>query len=64
MHILGSTHTLVLLLRPWIRHFTMIISAWWLPTSRKFSGQEFEEIHRYVESLETLKQVRISPNMK
>ena len=28
------------LLRPWIRRFTMIISALWLRTSSKFSGQE------------------------
>jgi len=26
------------LLLPWIRRFTMIISAWWLWTSSKFSG--------------------------
>jgi len=26
------------LLRPWIRRFTTIISAWWLPTSNKLSG--------------------------
>ena len=31
-HDLGSARTLVTLLRPWIRHFTMIISAEWLPT--------------------------------
>ena len=29
-HDLGSTRTLVTLLRPWIRRFTVIISAWWL----------------------------------
>ena len=40
---LGSTRTLVTLLRPWNRRITMIISAWWLRTSSKFSGQEFEE---------------------
>jgi len=28
------------LLRPWIRPFTMIISAWWLWTSSKFSGKK------------------------
>jgi len=27
---LGSTPTLVALMRPWISRFTMIISAWWL----------------------------------
>ena len=46
------------LLRPWIRRFTMIIFAWWLRTSSKFIGQEFEEIHRNIVSLETLEQVR------
>ena len=34
------------LLRPLISRFTMIISAWWLRTSSKFSGQEFEQIYR------------------
>ena len=61
---LGSTHTLVMLLRPWIRRFMMIISAWWLRTSSKFSGQEFEEIHSNIGSSKTLKQVRISPITK
>ena len=36
------------LLCPWIKHFTMRISAWWLQTSRKFRGQEFKEIHRNI----------------
>ena len=45
LHDLGSTRTLVTLLRPWIRRFTMIICAWWLRTSSKFNGQVFEEIH-------------------
>ena len=61
---LGSTRTLVTLLRPWIRRFTMIISAWWLRTSSKFSGQEFEEIHRNIGSSETPKLVRIPPITK
>ena len=34
---LGSTRTQVTLFRPWIRRFTMIISAWWLRTSSKFT---------------------------
>jgi len=29
-----------MLLRPWIRRFTKIISAWWLGTSSKFSGKK------------------------
>ena len=49
---------------PWISRFTMIISAWWLQTSSKFSGQEFEEIHRNIGSSETPKQVRIPPSIK
>ena len=40
---MGSTRTLVTLLRPWIKCFTMIIPAWWLHASSKFNGQEFEE---------------------
>ena len=36
----------------------------WLRTSSKFSGQEFEEIHRNIGSLETSKQVRIPPSTK
>ena len=37
----------------------MIISAWWLRASSKFGGQEFEEMHRNIRSLEAPKQVRI-----
>ena len=33
----------------------MIISAWWLRTSSKLSGQELEETYRNIESLETPK---------
>ena len=44
----GWNRTLVTLLRPWIRRFTMIICAWWLQTKNYFSGQEFEEIHRNI----------------
>ena len=50
-----------MLLRPWIRYFTMIISAWWLRTSSKLCGQEFEEIHT---KLDTFKQVYMSPKHK
>ena len=48
-HDLGSTRTLVMLLHPWIRRFTMIISAWWLQTSSKFT---WEEVIRQPENLE------------
>ena len=57
-------YTLVTLLRPWIKRLTTIISAWWLRTSIKFNGQEFEEIRRSIGSMETFKQVRISPSTK
>ena len=36
----GSTPTLVLLLHPWIRCFTIIISAWWNLTSSKLVKSE------------------------
>ena len=43
----------VMLLRPWLRCFAMInISAWWLGTSSKFSGQVSKEIHRNNKTLE------------
>ena len=63
-HDMDSTITLIMLMRPWVRRLTMIISAWWLRTSIKFSGEEFEEIHKDIGSLETPKQVRISPTTK
>ena len=49
----SSTSTQVTLLHPWIRRFTMNVSAWWFRTSSKFSGQGFEEIHRNIGLLET-----------
>ena len=49
-------------MRPWIRRFTMIISAWWRRASSKFSGQEFKEVYLNTGSLETLEQVRIPPS--
>ena len=39
---LGSTRSLITLLRPWIRRIK-IISAWWFRTSSKLSKQKFEE---------------------
>ena len=47
--IMISTRTLVTLLRPWIRRFTMIVSAWWLRTNSKFT---WKEVKRQPESLE------------
>ena len=61
---LAIARTLVTLLRPWTRRFTMIISAWWHRTSSKFSGQEFEETHRSIRSVETPTQVWIPPITK
>ena len=63
-HDLGSIRSFVILLRPWIRRFTMNISARWLRTSSKFSEQEFEQIHKNIGSLETPKQVQISSSTK
>ena len=56
-HDMGSILTLVALLRRWIRRFTMIIFACWLRTSSKFSGQEIEENHRNIGSMETFTQI-------
>ena len=36
----GSTPSLVSLLRPWIRCFMMILSAWWNPASSKLKKSE------------------------
>ena len=47
--LLGSTRTLVTLLRPCIKRFTMIISAWLLRTRSKFAC---EEVKRQLENLE------------
>ena len=41
--------SLVTFLRLWIRRFTMIISAWWLQTSSKFT---WEEVKRQPKNLE------------
>ena len=38
--IMSSTHTLVTMLRPWIRRLTIIISAWRLQTSSKFTWEK------------------------
>ena len=64
MHHLGSTRTLVTLLHPWIRRFTMIISAWCLRTSSKFSVQKFEEIHRNIISRGGVEDTRLEATAK
>jgi len=48
-------------LRPWIKRFTMIISAWWLRTSSKFSGKKSKN-NRKTRKWTTPKRVRIRPN--
>ena len=50
----GLKRTLVTLLRSWIRHCTIIISIFWLRTSSKFTGEEFEEIRRNIEQRKLL----------
>ena len=47
-HDLGSTRTLVTLLRTWIRHLTIITSAWRVTTA----NLQCEEVKRQPESLE------------
>ena len=44
-----STRTLVTLLCPWIRSFTIVISVWWFLTSCKFT---YEEVKSQPQSLE------------
>ena len=56
----GSTSTQVSLLRPWIRCFTMIISAWWNLTSCKLrKPQEIQT--KNLETQATPKRVWICP---
>ena len=42
----------------------MIISAWWLRTSSKFSGQEFEEIHRNIGKIRWSPKKKVSTEIK
>ena len=60
--ILGSTRILVTLLRTWMRRFTMIFSAWWLRTSKKFT---WEELKRQSENGQLLNKcgLRIRPRI-
>ena len=59
--IMSSTRTLVTLLRPWIRRFTIIISAWWLRTSSKFRWEEVKTSTGKLGKWSTPKRVRIRP---
>ena len=59
--IMSSTRTLVTLLRPWIRRFTIIISAWWLRTSSKFTWEEVKTSTGKLGKWSTPKRVRIRP---
>ena len=58
---MSSTRTLVTLLRPWIRRFTIIISAWWLRTSSKFTWEEVKTPTGKLGKWSTPKRVRIRP---
>ena len=58
---MSSTRTLVTLLRPWIRRFTIIISAWWLRTSSKFTWEEVKTSTGKLGKWSTPKRVRILP---
>ena len=55
----GSTPNLVSLLRPWIRCFTMIISAWWNLTSSKLKKSEENSTAENFETKATPKRVWI-----
>ena len=59
--IVSSTPTLVTLLRPWIRRLTIIISAWWLRTSSKFTWEEVKTSTGNLGKWSTPKRVRIRP---
>ena len=58
---MSSTRTLVTLLRPWIRRFTIIISAWWLRTSSKFTWEEVKTSTGKLGKWSTPKRVRTRP---
>ena len=58
---MSSTRTLVTLLRPWIRRFTIITSAWWLRTSSKFTWEEVKKSTGKLGKWSTSKRVRIRP---
>ena len=58
---MSSTRTLVTLLSPWIRRFTIIISAWWLRTSSKFTWEEVKTSTGKLGKWSTPKRVRIRP---
>ena len=58
---MSSTRTLVTLLRPWIRRFTIIICAWWLRTSSKFTWEEVKTSTGKLGKWSTPKRVRIRP---
>ena len=58
---MSSTRTLVTLLRPWKRRFTIIFSAWWLRTSSKFTWEEVKTSTGKLGKWSTPKRVRIRP---
>ena len=59
--ILGSIRTLATLLRPWMKRLSMIISAWWLCTSTKFTWEEIKTSTVKLGKWPTSKRVRIRP---
>ena len=60
-HDLGSTRTQVTWLRPWIRRFTMIISAWWLRTKQHIYVERSQTSTGKLGTRSTPKRVRIRP---
>ena len=58
---MSSTRTLVTLLRPWIRRFTIIVCAWWLRTSSKFTWEEVKTSTGKLGKWSTPTRVRICP---
>ena len=58
---MSLTCTLVTLLRPWIRCFTTIISAWWLRTSSKLTWEEVKASTGKLGKWSIPKRVRIRP---
>ena len=57
----GLTTNLVSLLRPWMRCFTMIISAWWNPASSKLKKSRSKIQPENSETKATPKRVWICP---
>ena len=61
VNILSSTRTMITLLRPWIRRFAIIISAWWFRASSEFTWEEVKTSAGKLGKWSTPKRVRIRP---